>query len=193
MSRFVAFHGNFTTNFARAWKFSMQAGVAISEVQSPFSFTLSPILAALLGQKSISGVAYSKVAMPSGAVTLSRQFPRSALTFSYKRGVVSGNGFTNTARNETGLGSYSYSGIRRVSLSVDGGYYGVSGLGQSFGKYSQYSGGAAASFAVAPATHLTVRYDYRDQEIAQSTYGLQGSRVSVGIMFSPGNVPLSIW
>ncbi|MSV35131.1 MAG: hypothetical protein EXQ47_05965 [Bryobacterales bacterium] len=107
--------------------------------------------------------------------------------------MISGNGFSTTARQEIAAAGYSYSGIRRMSLNVDGGYYSLSGFAQSFGKTSQASVGGGASYNLMRATHLTFRYDYRDQQISNSNYGLQGSRVAVGLMFSPGNIPLSIW
>jgi hypothetical protein len=169
------------------------AGIAVSEIRNPFSYTLSPALAALYGQRTFSVVSYVKNAVPSGAATLKRQFQRSALTFSYTRGVISGNGFSTTARQETAAAGYSYSGIRRMSLTVDGGYYSLSGFGQLLGKTSQASAGAAASYNLMRATHLTLRYDYRDQQVYNTSFVLQGSRVAVGLIFSPGNIPLSIW
>ena len=188
-----AYHATWLVNFARTWTFSLQAGAAISEVRSPFTIALSPVLAALLGRQTISGISYVKNTVPSGAVLLRRQFSRAVLTLNYGRGVISGNGYTTTSRQEFGTGGISYVGLRRASISIDGGYYSLSGFGQAFGKVSQYSAGIGGSYALAPATHLTVRYDYRDQQVDLSNYALRGSRVTVGIMFSPGNLPLSIW
>jgi hypothetical protein len=188
-----AYHGTFSSDFARNWRFSLQAGVAITEVQMPFSITLNPILAALFGQRTISGVSYNRNLIPSGNASLRKQFQRAALSFNYSRGVTSGNGWATTWRLESATAEFSYTGLRRVTLAVGGGYYNISGIGQGLGKTAQYTFGGGTSYHIGKATHLNVRYDYRDQQISSYNYTQQGSRVSIGMMFSPGAIPLSIW
>jgi hypothetical protein len=188
-----AYHGTYAANFARFWTFSLQAGVVISEVQSLFSYTLDPSLAAIFGQKTISGIAYIKNTYPSGSATLRRQFQRASLSFNYLRGVTSGNGFTATSRQESASVAVSYAALRKVSLNADGGYYNLAALGQNSGRVAQYSVGGGMSFNLSHATYLNLRYDYRDQQVDISGYSRQGSRASVGLAFSPGSVPLSLW
>lgn len=188
-----SYHATYASNFARVWTFALQAGVAVSEINSPLHLTLNPVLAALLGQRTVTVIAYSKNMIPSGSVRLQRQFQKASILFNYSRGVISGNGFSTTSRQSSATAGLSYSGVRKVSLNVDGGHYSMRALGQVIGAISQYSAGAGASYNLGRATYLNVRYDYRDQQIASYNYALQGSRGSVGLMFSPGNIPLSIW
>lgn len=188
------YHATYASSFARAWTFALQAGVSVSEVNSPFNLTLNPVLAALLGQRTVTVISYRRNFIPSGSVRLQRQFQRAALSFGYTRGVMTGNGFSTTSRQSSATAGLSYSGLRKVSLSVDGGHYSMQALGLAIGAFSQYSAGAGASYNLGRATFLNIRYDYRDQQIAfNNNFALQGSRISVGLMFSPGNIPLSIW
>jgi len=81
-----------------------------------------------------------------------------------------------------------------VNLGVDGGYYHLTSVGQSLGSYTQYLAGAGISYALGHDIHVTARYDYRDQGIAaSSSYLSSGYRASLGLMFSPGALPLSLW
>jgi hypothetical protein len=188
-----AYHGTFASNFARFWSLSVEAGAVVSEVQSPFTVTLNPILAIIYGQKTISGVSFVRNIYPSGSATLKRQFQRAALSFSYQRTVNSGNGFSTTSRQEMALAGLSYTGIRKLSLSVDGGYYNLINLGQFTGRTTQFSGGGGLSYNILRATYLNLRYDYRDQQVDISGYGRHGSRATIGLAFSPGKIPLSMW
>lgn len=188
-----AYHGTFASNFARYWTFSLEAGVVVSEIQSPFSYTLDPFLAAVFGQKTVTGIAYIKNTYPSGVATLKRQFQRGNISFNYQRGVTAGNGFTATSRQETALAAVAYTGLRKVSLNADGGYYNLASLSQTVAKIVQYSIAGGISYNLGRATYLNLRYDYRDQEVDISGYRRKGSRAAVGLTFSPGNVPLSLW
>jgi hypothetical protein len=40
---------------------------------------------------------------------------------------------------------------------------------------------------------MVARYDARHQEISVAGYRSTGFRATLGIAFSPGNVPLSLW
>ena len=121
--------------------FSLQAGVSITEVVSPFSIPLDPVLAALFGQSSISGTIYDKTVYPSGGATLKRHFRNAGLTFNYYRGVNAGNGAFSAGRLDNATVSLSYTGIRKLNVGLDGGYFAFSSIGESTGKYSTYSGG----------------------------------------------------
>jgi len=43
--------------------------------------------------------------------------------------------------------------------------------------------------------HIIGRYDYRHQQIAVTNAGFNvtGSRATLGLSFSPGNLPLTLW
>jgi hypothetical protein len=187
------FHGLYATGFGRFWTLSVEAGATLTQGQSLFSFALNPVLAALLGQSTIIGITNVQTIYPSGTVALKRQFRRASLGFNYFRGVNSGNGAYTTGRLDNAFASFSYTGLRKLNVGVDGGYYGLKSLGQNLGNYAQYSAGAGVSYALGRDIHLTLRYDFRDQQINIAEYNHSGSRTTVGLNFSPGNLPLSLW
>jgi opacity protein-like surface antigen len=80
-----------------------------------------------------------------------------------------------------------------LNLGADGGYYSIHSIGQHLENFSQYSAGAGISYALGYDIHLTLRYDYRDQQIDLSNYKHTGSRATIGLNFSPGSLPLSLW
>jgi hypothetical protein len=187
------FQGLYATGLGRFWTLSIEAGATLSQGKSLVSISLNPVLAAIFGQTTISGITNFRTIFPSGTVTVKRQFRRAALGFNYYRGVNSGNGAYTTGRLDNASASISYTGLRKVNLGADGGYYNLKSIGQNLGGFSQYSAGAGISYALARDIHLSLRYDFRDQQIDIFSYRHNGYRATVGLNFSPGNLPLSLW
>lgn len=188
-----AFHGQYTTTLGRFWTFSLEAGATVSEVESLVTLALNPTLAALFGQPAITGTTYLRTIYPSGSVKLKRQFRRATVGFNYFRGLNSGNGAYNTARLDSATVSIGYTAARKLNLGVDGGYYSVSAIGQNLEKFSQYSAAAGFTYGLGHAMHLFARYDLRDQQIDGVDYRRTSSRASLGLLFSPGTLPLALW
>jgi hypothetical protein len=186
-------HGTYAALLGRFWKLSVEAGAFVAEVESPFTLALDPFLAALFGQNTISGVAYRRSVYPSGSASLQRQFRQAVLTFNYSRGLSAGNGTYITSRTETAQAGLSYTGVRKLNLGVDGGYYVLTGIGQITQRYAQYSVGGGLTYNLGRALYMTMRYDLRDQQVDAVDYLQRGSRAAIGFNFSPGSLPLSLW
>jgi hypothetical protein len=181
------------TNFGRRWTLVVRGGVFHSEVKGLQAVALSPVIAALLGQTTSIQAFYREDIYPSGQVSLTRKFKTSNLTFSYGQMVAPGNGVYLTSRSSTGNVGYSYTGIRKVSLSLGGGYSNLASLGQGLQPYRSFTGGGGITYTLPWSLHLVARYDYRYQQIEDLIYKHTGYRASIGITFSPGKVPLSLW
>jgi hypothetical protein len=69
----------------------------------------------------------------------------------------------------------------------------MEGIGQFGGTYRQAMGGAALSRTLSRSLYLVARYDVRHQDIAFSNFLRTSYRVSVGLSFSPGDIPLTLW
>ena len=186
-------HGLYATGLGQFWTLSIEAGATFTQGQTLLSFTLNPVLAAIFGQSTFQGISNFSTIYPSGSIALKRQFKRASLGFTYYRGVNSGNGAYVTARADNVGASASYTGIRKVNFGIDGGYFKINAVGQVQEGYSQYSGGAGISYTLGHDIHLSARYDYRDQQIVLSNYKHAGSRATIGLNFSPGSLPLSLW
>lgn len=181
------------TNLGRLWTFTLSVGAVHAEVSGLQQVLLNPVIAALLGQTATVQAFYREDLYPSGSASLTRKFKTASLNFYYSELVVPGNGIYLTSKNETGGGSYSYSGIRKVNLAVSGGYYSLNSIGQGIQPYKTFTGGAGITYSLPYSLHVTARYDYRDQLIEQLAYKHTGYGATVGLTFSPGKVPLSLW
>jgi hypothetical protein len=98
-----------------------------------------------------------------------------------------------TSRQDAGFGSLSYTGIKKWNLGASGGYYKLASIGQGIPAYGQWAGGAGFTYGITRSIHIVGRADFRHQNI--QTLGLRetGTRATLGLAFSPGNVPLSLW
>jgi hypothetical protein len=181
------------TNLGRLWSLTIRGGVFHSEVSGLQSVNLNPVLAALLGQPSLVQSYYRSDIYPSGQISLTRRFKTASLNFYYSQLVVPGNGVYLTSKSENGGASYSYTGIRKVNLSISGGYNSLESIGQSIQPYRSGTAGAGFTYTLPYSLHFVSRYDYRYQAIEDLTYKHTGYRVAVGLSFSPGKVPLSLW
>jgi hypothetical protein len=183
------FHGLYATGLGRFWTLSIEAGATVTQVGSVFNAVFLANNVPVLVPVSVS----LQTIYPSGTVTLKRQFRRASLGFNYYRGVNSGNGTYTTGRLDNVVASISYTGLRKLNLGADGGYYTLKSIGQNLGSFSQYSAGGGISYALGRDIHLAVRYDFRDLQVDITDYRQRGSRATVGFNFSPGSLPLSLW
>jgi len=185
--------GYFSTTLGRRWTFNVHGGAFRAEVQGVSVVQLSPVIAALLGQASGVQAFNESVTYPSGSAVLSGKFKTSLVSAYFTRTVSPGNGVFLTSLSDSGLLSYSYTGIRKWNFGVSGGYYQLSGIGQGFQSYKIFSGGAGFTYGLTHSLHIVARYDARHQEINLSGLRVTSSRATIGLAFSPGNVPLSLW
>jgi hypothetical protein len=189
-----SFQAGYSTSFDRKrWTFRILAGALRSQVQGLQSVALDPLVADILGISNITETFYRESTLPSGEASLTRQFKNASFSLAYSRGVSPGNGVYLTSRQEQGSANYTYNGVRKTSLSVTGSYGTFASLGQSLSNYRSFGGGASASYAVTRALHIVARYDARRQDIDVSTFKKSSYRMTLGIAFSPGDIPLSIW
>ncbi len=187
--------GFFTAVLSPRWTVSIRGGVFQSQIQGVQQVALNPVIAALLGESFGFQTFATQNIFPSGAVSLTGKYKTYVIGFSYGRTVVPGNGVYLTSRQESATASYSYTASKKWNLGGSGGYYKLEGIGQDLQPYSTFGGGAGFTYSLTRSLHINGRYDYRHQEISMLTNGFKanGSRVTLGLAFSPGDIPLSLW
>jgi hypothetical protein len=178
---------------SRRWTFSVYGGAFQAEVTGIRQVTLSPVVAALLGTSVGTQAFYRDRVYPTGHATLTGAFKTSILSFNYSELVTPGNGIYLTSRTDSGWVSYSYTGIRKWNFGISGGYNKLESIGQGIQPYTQLNGGAGFTYGFNRWLHAVGRYDARHQEI--SLYGFRATsyRATLGLAFSPGDIPLSLW
>jgi hypothetical protein len=77
---------------------------------------------------------------------------------------------------------------------LGGVYNSFSSLGQTLTPYKYFSGGAGATYAVTRSLHLIAHFDSRYQDITEvNAFKKSSYRASIGVAFSPGDIPLTLW
>lgn len=181
------------TNLGARWALIVRGGVFHAEVKGLETVALNPVVSALLGQAAVTQAFYRSNLFPSGQISLTRKFKTSNLSFGYGQMVTPGNGVYLTSKTQNANASYSYSGIRKANLFVGGGYNTLSTIGPGVPPFRGGTGGAGLTYTLPYSLHLVARYDYRYQAIENLIYKHTGYRATLGVTFSPGKVPLSLW
>jgi hypothetical protein len=187
------YQGFFSDKLGRRWTFSVSAGVFQADVVGIQQVALNPVIAALLGQTTASQAFSRSTFYPSGTASLSGNFKTSTIGFSYARTVTPGNGVYLTSRQESGTLSYGYTGIRKWNFGLSGSYNKLTSVGQGIQPYSLFNGGAGFTYGINKAFHVIGRYDARHQAIDLAGYRRTSYRATLGLAFSPGDKPLSLW
>ncbi len=183
--------GLLSRTFARTWRLDLTAGVYTSEVQGIQNTALDPTIAALLGVGSVQTIFYKRNIMPTGTLALTKTFRRSSVSANYARSISPGNGLYLTSRLEAYGASYSYTGLRRWTFSVQGSTSDMRALGQQLLRYRYLSGSTTVNYRVAGPLNVYATYMRRRQDINSTLFQQDASRVSFGIAFQPGDIPLS--
>lgn len=181
------------TQFGRFWTFSLQGGAYQVNVVGIQQVALNPTVAAILGVSTTNQTFVANNWLPAGRANLNRKFKQANLSFSYVRTMVPGNGVYLTSRSQSGSATYSYSGVRKFTFLIGGSYWSVSSIGQEIPSYNMYSGSVSTTYSITRALHAVARYDLRHQDIIIAGYRQTSYRVTLGVAFSPGDIPLSLW
>jgi hypothetical protein len=187
---------NYSYQLNRRWSIALQVSAIRMDTQAVRKVSVDPIVAAITGLtegiEAFQAVNY----IPGFGGSLSRKFRRGSLNVSYSRGVSPGNGLYMTSRREALGGSYSYTGLRRWNAGAHAEYTTQRGVtSQVFQKYRSWTAGGGLSRALGRQDfHLTIQVGVR--RYMTDLIGYQNRlqhHATVGISYSPGDIPLSIW
>ncbi|MBI3682576.1 MAG: hypothetical protein HY235_19535 [Acidobacteria bacterium] len=183
---------NFSRQFGRNWQLVLAAGGSRVDSAGIRVVTLDPVVAELLG-RTAGREAFNRINyVPSIQGSILRKFRHSSLSFGYSRGVYSGNGVLLVSRTEDVHAIYSYNSGRRWSLSGNAGYYSVSGFGSYGDRFRTGSGGTLFSYRIWENVYFTGGYDLRRVQVTTSGFHRFGSRLTGGLTYSPGEIPVWI-
>ena len=186
--------GFYARRLSPTWQVNAGAGLVRIETLSVGVVALDPVIAQLLGQRTGLQPFYGTSVMSNIQVRLGYAHPRSSFTIGYTRGVVPGNGIFLTSRRDTATASYNYSGIRNWSFTANGGYSEMASLTAVQGSYHSYQAGIGASRRIGRSVHAILRLDARHYNTSSySNFNRILYRASVGLAFTPREIPVSLW
>ena len=181
----------YSHRLSRTWELGAEIGAARVESLALQTVAVDPVVAAITGQQAGVVASYRLNYIPDGAVRLAKHFRNANFTMEYGRSITPGNGFYLTSAQDLGTVSYAYTGVRHWHFAAMGGYNRMLGLLQTLQDYKSYYAGAGITRDIKGGIQIVLRVDERRYDIG--TFQRNGSRGSVGIAWSPGDVPLSLW
>lgn len=184
----------YSVGLGRRWDTSFSLGGSRADAQGEQQITVSPAVEAIIGVPTIVSTFNRVVTVPYGAASVVRRFSRSALSVNATTGVSPGNGVYLTSKQTGASTSYSYVGLRRMTMGASFSFAELSTIGQvGLGKYTNYQGGVGMTYMLRSQVHVELRYDYRHYTANDSFYLKDSQRITLGFAWSPGELPLAIW
>jgi hypothetical protein len=186
---------NYAYSLSRRWEIGLLGAGIRLETEALREVQIDPVVAAIIGQQQGIEAFHTVNYIPGVGLRLSRSFRNGGFSVSYTYGVSPGNGLLVTAKNNTASANYSYTGIRRWNLNVSAAYSSMTGVGQRIGTYSAAVVGGGFTRSIRGSDlHTVGRFDMR--RVNTTFAGIPQrwqSRVMLGLSYSPGDIPLSLW
>jgi hypothetical protein len=188
------FAGTFAKQFTPRLELSGYVGLLRAEIQHLQNVPLDPVVAVIIGRSVGVTVAHRILHAPNVGARLSRTFRQGVAYLSGGRAISAGNGLFLTSEMTSVAAGYTYTGLRRWSFAAQASLQRGDSLANVLGGYNSYGGGVQFRRQLGRAFHLSGRFNVRKYSSANfDGYNRLIHRTTLGIGFSPGDVPLRIW
>jgi len=180
----------------RYWELGLRAGVVRVETLGQRQVSIDPTIAAIIGVTTGSEVFYQVNILGSGAVSLTRSSRAGTFSFVGSRSISPGNGVILTSQLDVASAGYNRRLSRRLNFDLQSNYSRFRGLGLITGTFSSIGGGVGLGWQVARFTQVTARYERRNTTTSANNpqaFNLNGNRFSLGVIFTPADIPVSLW
>ena len=184
---------NYSVQIGRDWTLALRAGGHRVEISRLQSVPLDPVIAAIVGQGVAVSTTYLQVYQPTFGGRLARRYRRGAVDFEYTRSISPGNGLYLTSAVERGGLGASYRGTRRASFYVHASALQYRSLVQNLGRYRSLWGDVGMNYTLGRALALSLSVGARQYEVRNTQLDRVSFRASVGLTYSPGELPFSLW
>jgi hypothetical protein len=179
---------------SRTVEFSGYGGFMHAETKFIQSVPVDPNVSALLGFSNTTALAYHVNWVPNFSGRLSKTFARGVAYVGGGETVLPGNGLFLTSRTASVMAGYGYTGLRRWSLGINVTYISALSIGNVSGSYGNISGSFSMSRSLGHSLSFVTSYSANQYRSPNFThYNRLIYTGSVGIGWSPGNIPLRIW
>lgn len=177
----------------RRWMLNLGGGMFRLDFTGVREVEVDPVIAELFGttsgREAFNSINYTSAIQAS----VSRTMRRSSVNFQYRRGVNPGNGVLLLNRQESGGANYTYNTGYRWALSGRFQASKFAGLGTFNNRFYSYGTGFTASRQLTGGMHFTGSVDVRRYGVNASGFGRFGTRLSAGITYSPGDIPVNLF
>ena len=187
-------YAGYSTQLSSSVSLSIRGGATRLESLGLQTVTIDPVIAALIGVRTTSEVYYGISYIPNGMADLRILLTkRSNLSLFGALFVSPGNGIVNTSRNLSGGANYGYTGFRVAALSGGIAYNRLSSIIGDHQAFESINGTVSASRRLSGSLHFAASTGYRKfLQSNTSTYNRSSYFGTLGIYWSPGELPLAI-
>ncbi|HUS08260.1 MAG TPA: hypothetical protein VMZ52_18290 [Bryobacteraceae bacterium] len=181
----------YNRQLARNIKFSAGVGAYRVESLGTVVVQLSPEVASILGISNNISAIHRVDVSPQFDVSLGYARKRQTFHVGYLQGSTPGNGLYLTSQQKSANAGYAYSGIRKLSFGINAGYSRYESQFRDLQNYNSGQAGVGLSYALGHHLNFVSQGDVR-------SFVTQGGKrtgysVSIGLRYSPAEVPLPIW
>jgi len=171
---------------------------ALTRIESKFiqEQPVDPVIASLLGISSATEIVHrvDYLRVPTFMLRLSHAYRTGVAYASGGHSLTPGNGLFLTSYAYVGNVGYTYTGLRRWSLSLQGAYLSATSVGTIAGDYTTATGTASIARRVMNSFYLHATYSARRYSSpTYLTYNRFINAATAGVSWSPGEIPLRLW
>jgi hypothetical protein len=172
---------------------SGQAGIMRVETLGLNRVAVDPVVAELLGTSYAIEAVYRLNYIPVAALELARSFRRGSARVAASQSSSAGNGVYLTSKVLTVSSGYTYSGIRAWLFTIGADYTRYGSLVQTAGAYNWTTVNGTVSRSIVPHVFFSAQAGVRHYDIQGTNFKRNALRASVGLTFTPSEIPLSLW
>ncbi len=178
---------------SKTWELRAQGGVARLETLGTEVVQVDPIVAAITGQSTGIIAAYHLNYAPSYAVDLTHKFQDATLTLDVSRSITPGNGIYLSSSLQGASVTYNHNPVHHWYFTANAGYLQLVSLVQTLPGYKTYTAGVGVSRTIAKGLSFTTRGDFRYSDVGSLIFKRDTYRVTAGLSWSPGDLPVVLW
>jgi hypothetical protein len=177
----------------RRWDANVTAAGAKIESEGLEIVKLDPAIAAIVGFSEASQAYYKLNYYPTFRGLIASRFRRSTVGLTAFRQILPGNGVMLTSLTTGFYGYASYTGLRKWTMSARIGASQYKGLIRFTNSTRNFYAGGQVGYQIRPDLQFTAAVYYRNQVTTGTDFQRDGVRVTVGLSYSPGDIPLALW
>jgi hypothetical protein len=154
---------------------------------------LDPQVALILGQTTGVEVGHLLTYLPNLGARISTAGKRSQVSFEYRNGIDPGNGVILASRIHEVRAGFGYTATRYWSLHFWANGSRLKGFQNTVGRQGFAGAGGGVSRQLMEELYVNGNVEWRRYFFTNSPLDRDGVRVSIGLSYSPGEMPLALW
>ncbi len=177
----------------RRWDANLTAAIARIESEGLEMVQLDPAVAEIVGFSTGTQAYYKLNYYPTFRALLASRFRRSTVGVTAFRQIRPGNGVILTSLTTGGYAYASYTGLRKWTMSARTGVAQYKGLIRFTNSTTNFDAGGQVGYQLRSDLQFSAAMYYRKQSTSGTDFRRDGFRITVGISYSPGDIPLALW